>query len=93
MKGEGAVVFCSVFVIIFLISLADTSIPPGQVIYNKLNLPASVTTYKITGAIHGDVFIEAVLNGVIYGFVVWLVFAILTFASRNASESLKKLKT
>jgi hypothetical protein len=80
---KGTLVFIVVFVIVFLISLGATSLPPGQAIYNKLNLPAAVTTYKVAGAIYGDVLIKATFNGVIYGFIVWLVFTILTRAFRR----------
>jgi hypothetical protein len=80
---KGALVFIAVFVIVFLISLGVTSIPPGPAIYSKLNLPAAVTTYKFANAIYGDVLLKAIFNGVIYGFVVWLVFTILTHAFKK----------
>jgi hypothetical protein len=80
---KGVLVFIAVFIIVFLISLGATSLPPGQAIYNKLNLPPGVITYKVAGAIYGDVLIKAIFNGVIYGFIVWLVFTILTRTFRK----------
>jgi hypothetical protein len=80
---KGALVFIAVLVIVFLISLGVTTIPPGQQLYNMLKLPSSVTTYKVAGAIYGDVLIKAIFNGVIYGFIVWLIFTILTYAFRK----------
>ncbi|HML03051.1 MAG TPA: hypothetical protein VK487_06720 [Candidatus Bathyarchaeia archaeon] len=80
---KGALVFIGVFVIVFLVTLGVTSLPPGQAIYNKLNLPASVKTYKVAGAIYGNVLIEAIFNAAIYGLVVWVVFTILTRAFRK----------
>jgi len=76
-------VFIGVFVIVFLVTLGVTSLPPGQAIYNKLNLPASVKTYKVAGAIYGNVLIEAIFNATIYGLVVWVVFTILIRAFRK----------
>jgi len=80
---KGALVFIAVFVIVFLVSLGITSLPPGQAIYNALNLPASVTTYKVVGAIYGDVLMKAIFNGAIYGFIVWLVFTIVARAFKK----------
>ena len=77
---KGALLFIGVFVIVFLASLGVPSLPPGQAIYNKLNLPASVATYKVAGAINGDVLIKAIFNAAIYGLIVWLVFTIGTRA-------------
>jgi hypothetical protein len=80
---KGALVFIGVFVIVFLVTLGVTSLPPGQAIYKKLNLPASVATYKVAGAIYGNVLIEAIFNAAIYGLVVWVIFTILTRAFRK----------
>jgi len=80
---KGALVFIGVFVVVFLVTLGVTSLPPGQAIYNKLNLPASVKTYKVAGAIYGNVLIEAIFNAAIYGLVVWVIFTILTRAFRK----------
>jgi len=80
---KGAIVFLAVFAIVFLICLGVTTIPPGQTLYNILNLPIETTTYKVGGAIYGDVLIKAIFNSVIYGFIVWLAFTILTYRSRK----------
>ncbi|MGD0203407.1 MAG: hypothetical protein ABSC20_05825 [Candidatus Bathyarchaeia archaeon] len=75
--------FLAVFVVVFLISLGATSIPPGQALYNMLKLPTATTTYKVGGAIYGDVLIKAIFNAVVYGVIVWLVFTIVTHMSRK----------
>ena len=80
---KGAIVFLAVFAVVFLISLGVPSIPPGQTLYDMLNLPAETTTYQVGGAIYGDVLIKAIFNAVIYGFIAWLVFTILTYRSRK----------
>ena len=76
---KGAIVFLAVFAIVFLISLGVTSLPPGQSLYDMLNLPAEVTAYKVGGAIYGDVLIKAIFNAVIFGFIAWLVFTLVTY--------------
>jgi len=81
---RGAIVFLIVFAVVFLISVVATSIPPGQALYNLLKLPIETTTYKVGGAIYGDVLIKAILNAVVYGFIVWLVFSIVTYRHRKA---------
>ena len=80
---KGALLFIGIFVIVFLVSLGVTSLPPGQAIYNMLNLPTSVRTYKVAGAINGDVLIKAIFNGAIYGLIVWVVFTIMARAFRK----------
>ncbi len=80
---KGAIVFLAVFAVVFLICLGVTSIPPGQALYNMLNLPIETTTYQVGGAIYGDVLIKAIFNSVIYGFIVWLAFTIVTYRSRK----------
>jgi heme/copper-type cytochrome/quinol oxidase subunit 2 len=82
-KMKGAIVFLAVFVVVFLISLGATSIPPGQALYNLLKLPIETTTYKVGGAIYGDVLIKAIFNAVVYGVIVWLVFTIVTYRSKK----------
>ena len=80
---KGAIVFLAVFAVVFLISLGATSIPPGQALYNMLKLPIETTTYKVGGAIYGDVLIKAIFNAVVYGVIVWLVFTIVTYRSKK----------
>lgn len=82
-KMKGAIVFIVVFIVVFLISLSATSIPPGQALYNLLKLPNAVTTYKVGGAIFGDVLINAIFNGVVYGVIVWLIFTVVTYISKK----------
>jgi uncharacterized membrane protein len=88
-KMKGAIVFLAVFAVVFIISLVITSIPPGQAFYNLLKLPIETTTYKVGGAIYGDVLIKAVFNAVIYGFIVWLIFTIVTHRSRKKTPNMQ----
>ena len=61
----GAVVFVIVFVLGTLISIV-IDLPPGMYVHDWFNIPASEFSYLI----------NAVVNGVIYGFIVWLVFSL-----------------
>ena len=74
---KGAIVFLVVFVIVVVITLGDTSIPPGQLIYN-LALPntEAASGYLIGGKVDAVTAIISVFNGVIYGFIAWLIFTL-----------------
>jgi uncharacterized membrane protein len=52
-----------------------------------LKLPAATTTYKVGGAIYGDVLIKAIFNAVVYGIIVWLVFTIVTYRPKKKNAS------
>jgi hypothetical protein len=80
---KGAIVFLVVFVVVFLISLAAASIPPGQALYNLLKLPNAVTTYKVGGAVYGDVLIKALFNAAVYGIIAWLIFTVVTHITKK----------
>jgi heme/copper-type cytochrome/quinol oxidase subunit 2 len=87
---KGAIVFLAVFVVVFFICLGVTSIPPGQALYNMLKLPIETTTYKVGGAIYGDVLIKAIFNAAVYGVIVWIVFSIVTYRSRNDKQHIQQ---
>lgn len=76
MKGQGAIVFLTVFIILLLATLAMPSIPPGKTLYGLLGV--SETDYPVLG-IPATLFVVAVFNGIVYGVVAWLVF---TFGKR-----------
>jgi hypothetical protein len=67
---KGAIVFLVVFAILVVITLGNSSIPPGRAIYNAV-LPntQAASGYLIGGSINAVTAIIAVFNGVIYGFV------------------------
>jgi hypothetical protein len=66
-----------IFVIFFLVSLAITlglpTLPPGGLIHEILNIPQ--VSYQVLG-IPAWQLINASTNGVVYGFVIWLVYSI-----------------
>ncbi|MGD6934112.1 MAG: hypothetical protein ACQCN5_07905 [Candidatus Bathyarchaeia archaeon] len=74
---KGAIVFLVVFAIAVVITLGNTAIPPGKMIYD-LVLPntEAASGYLVGGTVDAITAIIAVFNGVIYGFIAWLVFTI-----------------
>src|SRR4030043_1745340 len=81
---KGAIVFLVVFAIVVIITLGDTNIPPGKLIYDSV-LPntEAASGYLIGGTVNAVTAIIAVFNGVIYGFIAWLIFTLVTMGSRK----------
>jgi hypothetical protein len=71
MKGQGAIVFLTVLVILLLATLAVPNIPPGEMLYGLLGVPE--TDYPVLG-VSATVLVIAIFNGVIYGVIAWLIF-------------------
>ena len=84
---KGAIVFLVVFALVLVITLGDTSIPPGKLIYDAV-LPntEAASGYLVGGNIDAVTLIISVFNGVIYGFIAWLVFTIATMG-RNKDKN------
>ena len=81
---KGALVFLAVFAILVIITLGDTSIPPGKLIYDAV-LPntEAASGYLIGGTVNAVTAIIAVFNGVIYGFIAWLIYTIATMGRKK----------
>jgi hypothetical protein len=82
---KGALVFLAVFALLVVITLGNTSIPPGQAIYN-LVLPGTeaASGYMIAGSsVNAVTAIISVFNGVIYGFIAWLIFSLIMLATKK----------
>jgi hypothetical protein len=75
---KGAIVFLVVFAIVVVLTLGNTSIPPGKAIYDTV-LPNTedATGYLVGGTVDAVTAIISVFNGVIYGFIAWLIFTLL----------------
>lgn len=71
MRGQGAIVFIAVFVILLLATLAFSTIPPGEMLYGLLGVPK--TDYPVLG-VPTTILVIAIFNGVIYGIIAWLIF-------------------
>jgi hypothetical protein len=85
---KGAIVFLVVFAIAVVITLGNTAIPPGKAIYDAF-LPntEAASGYLIGGSIDAVTAIISVFNGVIYGFIAWLVFTILNMFFGKKKEN------
>ena len=64
-KMIGAVVFVIFFIVFTLISLV-INFPPGMLVHDWFNIPASEYSSLING----------IVNGVVYGVIIWLVFSL-----------------
>lgn len=71
---KGAIVFLIVFVLGLIVTLGNTALPPGRQLYNMLNVPD--TNYPVLG-IPATTLAISIINGVIYGVIVWLIFTII----------------
>jgi hypothetical protein len=81
---KGAIVFLVVFAILVLATIGTIAIPPGQAIYNLAlpNTEVYTSQYAIVGT-NAFTLIIGVFNGVIYGFVAWVVFTVLMMATKK----------
>jgi hypothetical protein len=75
---KGALVFLAVFAIVLFVTIANTDIPPGKAIYQAV-LPGTEVAggYMVGGAVDAITLIISVFNGVIYGFIAWLIFTLI----------------
>lgn len=80
---RGALVFLAVFFILLIVSLGGSSIPPGHALYGMLGVPE--TRYPVLG-IPVTTLVIAVFNGVVYGFVAWLIYS-LTLGRRKKAQT------
>ena len=74
MRGEGAIVFIIAFVIFLAATLAYAELPPGNSISDAMGIPNEEWSGILVRTL-----VSAILNGVIYGVIIWLVF---TFGKR-----------
>lgn len=70
---KGAIVFLSVFIIFLLATLAYPDLPPGKALYQLLGVPE--TDYPVLG-VPATLLVKAILNGVVYGIIAWLIFTV-----------------
>ncbi len=91
---KGALVFLAVFALLLVLTLGNTAIPPGQTIYNAF-LPGTeaASGYMVAGSsIDAVTLIVAVFNGVIYGFIAWLIFtlAMMLFGKKEKAQNISQ---
>lgn len=74
---RGAIIFIAAFVVFLLITIGYSSLPPGQMIYDAV--VKAETDYEVVG-VPATLLVAAVINGVIYGVIIWLIY---TMAERT----------
>jgi hypothetical protein len=80
----GAVIFVIFFFVFFAASLGmPLTLPPGSMIHELLNIP--MTDYPVLGFPAWQL-INASTNGVVWGFVVWLIFSVFSLATGRGKE-------
>ena len=77
---KGALVFLAVFIVVLVVTLQYTELPPAREIYRKLEIPE--TMHKVQG-IPATTLILAIFNGVVYGVVAWLIYSIAERVSKK----------
>ena len=79
----GAIIFVISFLAFLGISLGMPTLPPGQMIYNSLNVPA--VDYPVLG-IPTWLLVTAIFNGVVYGFIIWLIYTVIAAATGKGKK-------
>ena len=79
----GAAIFVIFFVAFLAVTLGMPTLPPGNMIHDLLNIP--MTDYPVLG-IPAWLLINAIVNGVVYGFIIWLVFSIASAATGRGKK-------
>jgi len=81
MEGDyemiGAVIFVLFFLLFLAITLGVPTLPPGSMIHTLLGIPQ--TTYPVLG-IPAWILINAIVNGIVYGFIIWLIYSLANIA-------------
>ncbi|MFH0897260.1 MAG: hypothetical protein V1850_04350 [Candidatus Bathyarchaeota archaeon] len=81
---KGAIVFLAVFAIFVVVTFGYPSLPFGKQIYSAVggvNINYPILGMPIT------TLVPAVFNGVIYGFIVWLIYSILSGAMGKGKKT------
>jgi hypothetical protein len=84
MKGTGAILFLIVFAILTMITLSNPTLPFGYQIYEAIGGVA--IDYPILG-IPVDTLVPAVFNGIVYGFIIWLLYTIASSATGRGQKT------
>lgn len=80
---KGAIVFLVVFALFVVITLGYPSLPFGSQIYFAIG---GVNVYYLILGIPITTLVPAVFNGVVYGFIAWLIYSIAFTAMRRGKK-------
>jgi len=83
----GAVIFVIFFLAFLGISLGMPTLPPGPMIFSVVNIPrTALENYPVLG-VPASLLIIGIVNGVVYGFIIWLIFSVVSAATgRNKKK-------
>ncbi|MDQ1278838.1 MAG: hypothetical protein QG670_98 [Thermoproteota archaeon] len=81
---KGAIVFLAVFIIFIAVTLGYPTLPFGSQIYNAVG--GVNINYPILG-IPITTLVPAVFNGVVYGFIAWLIYSIASGAMGRGNKT------
>jgi hypothetical protein len=70
---RGAIIFIAAFLLFLVITFGYSSLPPGQMIYDAV--VRAETDYEVLG-VPASLLVVAILNGVIYGVIIWLIYTL-----------------
>ena len=83
MKGTGAIIFLVVFALFVVVTFSYPTLPPGKEIYYAIG--AVDIDYPILG-IPVSTLVPVVFNGLVYGFIAWLLYTIVSGVSGRGKE-------
>ena len=83
----GALIFVVFFFLGFLATLAIPDLPVGPWILDYVGIPH--VEYEI-GGFSAWLLMCSIVNGVVYGFISWLIFSIANLIWRSAAEKGKR---
>lgn len=75
----GAVIFVISFLLFLAVTLGVPTLPPGDMIHELLAIPK--VDYPVLG-VPAWLLISAIVNGVVYGFIIWLIYSLVRLATR-----------
>ena len=79
----GAVIFVIFFLLFLAVTLSFHTLPPGSMFHGLLGIPE--ITYPVLG-IPAWLLINAIVNGIFYGFILWLIFTVVRAATKSKGE-------
>ncbi len=88
---KGALIFLAIFALLVVLTLGNTEIPPGKAIYSAV-LPGTEVAagYMVGGAVDAVTLIISVFNGVVYGFIAWLVCTLLFGRKKDRQQNINQ---
>lgn len=88
---KGAIVFLAAFLLFLAITLGYQGLPPGRAIYDAI--VGAESNYEVSGVPITQLAV-AIFNGVIYGFIVYVVFWVLdSYVFKKDKTAVVKVKT